>query len=74
MYIMYTHVMLISNGQYLLNLVFSLTKALNGQSLSEAKYIFSPPFNAIWETLLPFILAFLFFTFTFLFQTLNNFN
>ena len=53
---------------YLLNVVFSMTKALNDQS--SPKQNFSPPFNATWKTLLLFMRVFLFFALPFLFQTL----
>ena len=66
---MYTYVMPILINQCLLNVVFSMAKALNGQS-SPSKFLFSPTFSAIWKTLLLLMLVFLFFTLPFLFQTL----
>ena len=60
----------------LLNVSFSLTKALNVKAFSQVKFPFPPPFhsllplNAISKTLLLLLLVFLFFTLPFLFQTL----
>ena len=71
---MYTHVILILLTQCSLNVAFSMTKALNGQSTLKQKFPFPPPFNAIWKKLLLLMLVFLFLTLPFLFQTLWNFN
>ena len=70
---MYTHVTLIFINWYH-NLVFSITKAMNGLRFSQAKFKSSPPFNAICKTFFLLVLVFLFFTLPFLFQTLWNFN
>ena len=57
-------------NQCLLNVVFSMTKALNNQSSPKENLHSLPPSNAILKTLLLLMLVFLFFTLPFLFQTL----
>ena len=49
---MYAHVMLILINQCLLNVVFSITKALNGQISRKQHFYYPPPFNTIWKPLL----------------------
>ena len=57
----FTYIMLILINWWLLNLIFSMTKALNGQSSS--KQNFHPPlsthFNTFWKTLLQSLVVFL---------------
>ena len=52
---LYTCVMLTFINRCLLNVVFSMTKALNGQN-SPKQNFHSPHFIAIWKTLLPLCL------------------
>ena len=61
-------------NQCLLNVAFSMTKALNDGSSPKQKFHSLPPSNAISKILLLLLLASLFFTLLFLFQTLQNFN
>ena len=57
----YRDFMLILISQWLLDLIFSMTKALNGQNSSKQNFQPSfPPFSAIWKTLLHLLLVFLF--------------
>ena len=57
-------------NQCLLNVAFSMTKALNDWSSPKQNFHSLPPSNAISKTLLLLLLIFLFFTLPFLFQTL----
>ena len=53
--------MLILISRWLLKLICSMTKALNGQNSSKQNVQTPyPPFNAIWKTLLQLFLFFLF--------------
>ena len=61
--------MLILINQCLLNVVFSMSKALNVQNSCKQNSL-SPPFNVIWKTLFVLMLVLLFFPIPFLFQTL----
>ena len=70
---MYTHVMPILINLLLLNVVFSMIKALNSQG-SPKQHTYSPPSNAIKKTMLLLMLVFFFFWIPFLFQTLWNFG
>ena len=61
-------------NRWLLNLIFSMTKALNGQNSSkQGSQPPSPPFNAIWKTLLQLLLAFLFTPYLFISKFLSFF-
>ena len=58
----------------LLNLIFSMTKALNGQNSSkQGSQPPSPPFNANWKTLLQLLLVFLFTPYLFISKFLSFF-
>ena len=63
----YTCVVLILINWYLLNVVFSNDKSIEWSKFSQAKFLFFPPFNATWKTLLLLMCVFLFFTLPFLF-------
>ena len=62
--------MLILINQYLLNVVFSMAKALNSQNSPRAEFSFPPTFSAIWKTLLLLMLVLVFFSFFFWLQVL----
>ena len=66
---MYAQVLLVFICQCLLNIVFSINKALNGQILPSVIYII-PTFQCYLKTLLLLMLAFLFFALPFLYQIL----
>ena len=67
---MYRNIMLILISRWLLNLIFSMTKALNGQNPSNQNFqLLFLPYNPIWKTLLQLFLVFLFAP-SILFQTL----
>ena len=58
---MYRCIMLILISRWLLNLICSMVKVLNGQNSSkENSQPPSPPFDATWETQLQLLLVFLF--------------
>ena len=64
---MYIHVMLVLINQCLMNVVFSMAKALNGQSSPKRNFYF-PTFQRYLETLFLLMLVFLFFTVPFSFE------
>ena len=59
---MYRYIMPILINRWLLNLIFSMTKALSRQSSSKQNFQLpsSPLFNAIWKALLQILLVLLF--------------
>ena len=58
---MYRYIMLILISRWLLKFICSTKKVLNGQNSSKQNSEHpSPPFNAIWKTLLLLLLVFLF--------------
>ena len=65
---MYTHAVLILINLYLLNVFFSMTKALNSQNSSKQSLNFPTPFNAIWIILLLIMFILLFFPLSFYFK------